>query len=293
MNETPGLEISRPQQMQNATMLLAFTGWMDGGEVSTGTIQRLIEQMRAPRFASIDPEGYYIYNFPGAMEIATLFRPQVQIEGGRIVQYLPPENSFHVDVEHRLVLFHGKEPHLNWRAFGQCLLEVARQTGVTRIIFVGSFGGSVPHTREPRLYATLSHDSLRPMLERYNLRPSTYAGPGSFATYLMTQVGHRNLEMLSLVAEIPGYLQGVNPTSIEAVTRRLAGMFNLEVDLPNLRHESDAWEAQVTAAVQKDDDLALRIRQLEQEYDDDLLDVTKAKTWFGDKEAEPPAAASG
>ena len=52
-----------------------------------------------------------------------------------------------------LVLFLGKEPNLNWRAFGDCILELARKVGVRRVLFVGSFGGAVPHTREPRLYA--------------------------------------------------------------------------------------------------------------------------------------------
>ena len=37
--------------------------------------------------------------------------------------------------------------------------------------------------------------------------------------------------MTSLVAEIPGYLQGRNPMSIEAVTRRLAKILQLPLDL--------------------------------------------------------------
>jgi proteasome assembly chaperone (PAC2) family protein len=220
------------------------------------------------------------------MEVAALFRPEVRIEGGRVLEFTPPANDFHFDPEHRLVLFQGKEPNLHWRSFGQCILQVARQTGVNRIVFVGSFGGSVPHTRQPRLYAAISDETLRPLLERYSLRPSSYTGPGSFATYLMTQVGHQGLEMLSLVAEIPGYLQGLNPSSIEAVIRRLAAMLSLEVDLPQLRQASDEWESRVTAAVEKDAELAERIRQLEQEYDDDLLE-TGGKTWFVDKDGEP------
>ena len=41
--------------------------------------------------------------------------------------------------------------------------------------------------------------------------------------------------MISLVAEIPSYLSGTNPYCIEAVTRRLAKMLNLRVDLDSLR----------------------------------------------------------
>ena len=49
--------------------------------------------------------------------------------------------------------------------------------------------------------------------------------------YLMTRAGPADLEMTSLVAEIPGYLQGRNPMSIEAVMRRLAKILRLPLDL--------------------------------------------------------------
>ena len=62
--------------------------------------------------------------------------------------------------------------------------------------------------------------------------------------------------MTSLVAEIPGYLQGANPVSIEAVTRRLAQILQLPLDLDSLRSASTDWELQVSSAVEQDDDLA-------------------------------------
>ena len=61
--------------MDNATLVLSFTGWMDGGNVSTGTVERLVDLLSARQVAQIDPEPFYIYNFPGPMEVAALFRP--------------------------------------------------------------------------------------------------------------------------------------------------------------------------------------------------------------------------
>jgi proteasome assembly chaperone (PAC2) family protein len=87
----------------------------------------------------------------------------------------------------------------------------------------------------------------------------------------MTQVAAAGLEMVSLVAEIPGYLQGTNPMSIEAVTRRLAKILKLSLDLDSLRAASTAWELQVSSAVEENQDLAGKVRQLEEEYDNDLL----------------------
>ena len=135
------------------------------------------------------------------------------------------------------MLFVGKEPNLRWRAFGECILRLGPRLGVRRILFVGSFGGSVPHTREPRLFVTCS--DAQPAARDGDIRRAAQRlrGPGSFTSYLMTQARAAGLEMVSLVAEIPGYLQGTNPLSIEAVTRRLAKILKLPLDLDSLRGE--------------------------------------------------------
>ena len=81
--------------------------------------------------------------------------------------------------------------------------------------------------------------------------------------------------MINIVCEIPGYLQGANPPSIDAVTRKLCHMLNLQVDLDALRRASDEWEVQVTQAVEKDSELAETVRRLEERYDNELIGKTE------------------
>jgi proteasome assembly chaperone (PAC2) family protein len=262
--------LDRPA-LHDATLLLAFSGWMDGGDVSTGTVRRLIDLLGADPLAEIDPEPFYIYNFPGSMELAALFRPRIEIEDGLIKTIEMPAATFHCHRPANLVLFLGKEPNLRWSAFAECIFELARTVGVGRILFVGSFGGSVPHTREPRLHVTCSDSGLLSEMEQYALRRTAYEGPGSFASYLLTRAGAAGLRMASLAAEIPGYLQGPNPVCIEAVTRRLAKVLRLPLDLAPLRAASTDWELAVSAAIEKDEDMAEKVRQLEEAYDNDLL----------------------
>jgi proteasome assembly chaperone (PAC2) family protein len=252
-------------------LILAFTGWMDGGDVSTGTVRRLVDLLHASPFAHIDPDPFYLYNFPGSMEVAALFRPGIKIEGGLITELDLPTNVFYCHEPANLVLFLGKEPNLRWVAFGDCVLEVCRRVGVRRVLFVGSFGGAVPHTREPRLYVTCSEARLLPEMSHYGLRRTGYKGPGSFSSYLLRRAPAAGLDMVSLVAEIPGYLQGRNPMSIEAMTRRLAKILRLPLELGALRAESTQWELQVSQAVEDDDELASTVRRLEEAYDDELL----------------------
>src|SRR5437763_17158654 len=97
------LEIKSAPTLQNATLLLALTGWMDGGDVSTGTVKRLMENRDLVDIAQIDPDSFYIFNFPGNMEIAALFRPEVKMRKG-LIRRAPkfPTNTFHADIANNL-----------------------------------------------------------------------------------------------------------------------------------------------------------------------------------------------
>ena len=244
---------------------------MDGGDVSTGTVERLVELLAAHEIARIDGEPFYIYNFPGSMEITALFRPHVKIEDGQVESVQMPANTFYCHRDGNLALFLGKEPNMHWRQFGDAIFAFARAVGVRRLLFVGSFGGNVPHTRQSRLYVTYSSEALLEEMQAYGVQKTNYEGPGSFTSYLLSRAPEVGLEMTLLVAEIPGYLQGPNPVSIEAVTRRLAQILQLPLDLDSLRSASTQWELQVSSAVEEDEDFAEKVRELEQAYDNELI----------------------
>jgi proteasome assembly chaperone (PAC2) family protein len=275
MPPTDALTIFNTPKLTDATMLLALTGWMDGGLVSTGTVKHLMSGRDLTRVAYIEPAGYYIENFPGSMEIASAFRPHVKYEDGVVVEFDVPNNEFLADPRANLAFFVGREPNVGWQPFAEHIFDVAKMIGVSRIIFMGSFGGTVPHTREPRMFGSVSELKLRPLLRSHGLKPTSYEGPASFATYLLTVAPRHGIEMLSIAAEIPGYLNGLNPLSIEAVTRRLAAMMNIPVNLADLREASTQWELKVSEAVEKDEDLAGTVRKLEEQYDNELIEATE------------------
>ena len=268
---TDTLRVLERPRLNDATLVLALGGWMDGGDVSTGTVRRLVDLLEAQPIAEIEPDSYYIYNLPGSMETASIIRPHVAIDGGILRNVDMPSARFYCAPKANLALFIGKEPNLRWRQFGDDVLRLAADLEVVRIVFVGSFGGAVPHTRQPRLYVSCSDEKLLREMLKFGVRPTEYEGPGSFTSYLMTRAATAGVRMTSLVAEIPGYLQGTNWTSIEAVTRRLAKILKLPLDLDSLRTASTEWEMQVSTAIDQNPELASKVRQLEDAYDDDLL----------------------
>jgi hypothetical protein len=268
---TDSLTVLNTPALSGSTLLLALTGWMDGGHVSTGTVRHLMQNRDLTAVARIEPGGFCIENLPGDMETAAMFRPEVKHVGGLVTHFDFGTNEFTADPKTNLAFFLGKEPNMNWAGFADCIFEICKKLDVKRIIFIGSFGGTVPHTREPRLFGSVSESALLPLLEQHAIRPSDYEGPGSFASYLVYRAPKQKLEMISIAAEIPGYLQGTNPLSIEAVTRRLGRLLGVPINLAELRAASTAWELQVTDAIEKDDDLAKTVRQLEDQYDNDLI----------------------
>jgi len=255
---------------------------MDGGKVSTGTIECLIEKLNAQKFAQIDPEGFYLYSFPAAMEITALFRPHTKIKDGLIKTYEAPTNTFYASEQHNLILFLGEEPNLHWQQFAECIFSLSSKFAVSTIYFIGSVAGLVPHTREPRLFCSVSDEKLKETIRHYGVNFANYEGPASIVTYLTSNAPNHSLAMASLVATIPAYVQGNNPKCVEAVTRRLAGILGLKLELDDLRDISDEFEKKLTDVVQNQPELASNITKLEEDYDNEIFDseMGELKKWL-------------
>ncbi|MEZ6194076.1 MAG: PAC2 family protein [Phycisphaerales bacterium] len=269
----PPLHFDELPKMSGARMVLALNGWMDGGEVSTGTVGWLIDQLGAKQIAHMDPDPFYLVNFPGSMEVTAMFRPHVDINDGLIDEYQEATNTFFAAPEHNLVLFQGEEPNNAWQLYTDCVFHVAQQVGVESVYFIGSFGGAVPHTREPRLFATVSDAVIKPKLETLGIKFSNYEGPASVATHLLTRASKAGVTMANLSAEIPAYIEGINAKSIEAVARKLGALLDLPLNFDQLRKTSDRWEKRLSKAVSKKEELLEHIQKLEEDYDHEVFDT--------------------
>jgi proteasome assembly chaperone (PAC2) family protein len=276
------LNIYNKPKLCKPRLLLGFSGWMDGGEVSTGTVKCLIDKLDARRFAEINPTGFYIYSFPGSMEITALFRPRTQIKDGIIESYEIPANTFFCSEKDNLIIFLGKEPNLNWEEFSECIFSVCAEFGVEMIYFIGSVASLVPHTREPRLFCSVSESGLKETFQHYGVKFTNYEGPASIITYLTANCSKQDIKMVSLVAAIPAYVQGSNPKCIEAVTRRIAGMLELEMDFDDLMTMSDEFEKKLDDVVQEQPELESNIHKLEEDYDNEIFnnEMGDLKNWL-------------
>ena len=264
------LQIDYMPDLTDARMLLGFSGWMNGGEVSTGTITFLEESLGAKPFGRIEPDEFYIYHFPGPMELAAHFRPHARIEEGLVTEFEEPENEFFCAENQNLILFRGKEPNMRWDAYADCLFDVAENANVREIYFIGSVGGLVPHTREPVFWTSMSEEGPRESLIDAGFSPTNYDGPSSFSTYLMTRARKRGMRMASCVCAIPSYVEGRNVKCIEAITRKLVGLMDMPLDLSGLEAETTEFLRGLDKALKVNTKFAERVRQLEKFYDEEV-----------------------
>jgi len=279
------LKIEREPRFNKPRLVMGLSGWMDGGDVSTGTIKYLREKLSAKEFAHIEPEGFYIYNFPGSMEISALFRPNTQIKNGIVQEFELPKNNFYYCDKQDLVFFSGREPNLNWEQYGDCVFGLCARFNIQQILFIGSVAGLTPHTREPRMTFSLSDEKLKTLVTGPGLRFSNYEGPASIITYLTHRAHREGVDMLSMAAEIPAYVQGYNPTCIESAVRHVSRLLDLQVNLDELREICDEFEGKLTNIVNNQPELAKKIGELEQDYDNQIFDneMGDLKDWLQQK----------
>jgi len=258
-------------QLQSPRMILGFSGWMDGGYVSTGTIIYLKNKLEAVKFAEINPHPYYIYNMPGSMEEVAQFRPYAKIADGLITEFQFPQNEFFADSKNNLILFSGKEPNLNWDRFCQIFFSLCEEYNIHDIYFIGSVNGLTPHTREPRIYCSISEEKLKELLDGEDIRYSNYEGSSSFVTYCTYLAKERNIRMINLITDVPMYIHAANPKGIITVVKKLTSLLKIQLDLSDLQPLIDQFDNNMIEVMREQPELAKQVKKLEENYDNEIV----------------------
>ena len=251
----------------NAPYLVAgFAGWPDGGGVSTGVVDFLTSYLAAERIGEITLDDMYINSSP-----ALASRPIVTVKEGLIHSLYFPGNEFFAwqnqGGAHDLVLLQGIEPDLHWQQFVEALLECIQIFEVERVYTIGGYLDYAPHTRVPRVHATVTHKFLQEELRQYDVDFNEYEGPTSIQAYLLSHCQERGIEGIGLWGGTPSYIQGSYPKVAHAMLCLLSEIWHLPFELGTFEEQLEELESSLHEQIDSSPELADYIKHLEQAYD--------------------------
>ena len=250
-------------------MVCAWSGWSDAGESATRALHHLTQELGAKKFAEIDPEEFYIF---------TEERPMVENDddGGRRLVW-PTNEFFYWKSEEEqfpdLVVLIGTEPHLKWRTYTSLVADVAQALNVDMLMTVGALLDEVPHTREPMVLGTTTHDDLGPryskVLRRYK-RPN-YEGPSGMTSATIDEFARRGIKAVSVWGHAPRYLQGAqNPAITLGIVEEIEKFSNILVENERLGDEAFDFRTRVDYALENTPKAVEYVQSLEERYDSEM-----------------------
>ena len=249
-------------------IMVGLKGWLNAGEVSTGSVDYLRRKLGADPFAYIEPAGFYIYQIPSTTAEQTM-RPLVKIKDGLVKKLELPRNEFFYwksGAAHDLILFLGVEPNLDWPEYAQAILDVSRQFKAPRIYSLGGIFDQVPHTRKTRILATVSHPQLKEELKAF-ARFTDYEGPSSFNTMLLSLACEQGIEMAGVSARAPLYIQDMNAKACYDLLQNLLASAGYGIDLRDLRVTGEALVEMMDTAFSQNTTALEQLKRLEEQFD--------------------------
>jgi len=227
-------------ELERPVLVAAFSGWPDAAEVGSGALAYLIRTLGAKRFATLDPEPFYVFGES---------RPTTLVIGGGERALTWPASEFFAarDPSGRdLVLFLAREPNVRWHEYLQAVLDLAERLQVGPLVSLGGTYDRVSHRGAATVSGWSPTPELRHSLASLGVRFTNYEGPSSIQAALMEACTRRGIAGASLWGHAPHYVSGIaNPKVAHTVLLRLVELLGLQVDLDALAVAGRDMEAQI------------------------------------------------
>jgi proteasome assembly chaperone (PAC2) family protein len=247
-------------QLRNPVLLVALRGLFDISGVATSALDWMVKERDYVIVADIDPDPFFDF---------TQERPEVFIddEGQRRLRWA--ENEFFVirypEGVRDIVVLNGVEPHINWRTFSECVVEVARKLKCSLVVSLGAAAEQVPHTRVPFVVGSTTNEDLA---QRLGLSRPQYQGPTGVAGVLLEALDTANIANVSLRVGVPHYLMNAqHPKSAAALLQHLQHVLGIPTDHQQLVDEISRWQELHDAAVEGDAQATAYVAMLERDHD--------------------------
>jgi proteasome assembly chaperone (PAC2) family protein len=252
-------------------LVCGLDGWLNSGDVAVGGIKYLIEHFQAKPLAEIQTSRYHVYQIPGIYSA----RPSFKMEEGVIKETTFPKNQFYYAgnpaSEHDIIFFLGTEPNLYWEEYGNTVLSLARNFGVTRIYTIGAIYDRSPYNREPNITCTCTSPKIRDEMEKYSVIMSSREGTATINLMLLYAFQKGSLDGVNLTVRVPYYPEfnvvlDYSPRSIKAVLERLNHLMKLGLNFNNLDTKISEIDGKLDSIRNSNAEFNTYMKELEKNY---------------------------
>jgi predicted ATP-grasp superfamily ATP-dependent carboligase len=240
-------------RLERPILLLAYSGWSDGGDAATTAVRHLIRQLEPRRLAWIDTEDFLDF---------TVCRPQVRLRGGHREVAWPRHEFFCAELEsgRDLILGAGVEPHLRWRHYANTVVELVQEARVELVLLLGAFLDDVIYSQPTQVYVYSPHPATA---RDFDTEPPVYEGPTGMLGVLGEALALADVPVVNLWARIPHYVSTrPNPRAALALLQHSEALGDLHFELGALEADAAKFDAAVAELIASDPDLAAYVREL-------------------------------
>ncbi len=249
--------------LRNPLAVAGFHGWSNAGNVSSDTVEYLIDVLNPGVFARLNEEPFI--NF-------TLERPLGQIEDGVIHDLESMTTDLfswsNPDGEHDLILMLGREPHYNWPGFSRILLDAMAKLDVKRLYTLGGVQDTISHTAPPIVSVVGSSPHVVVEASRLDesIRSAEYYGPVSIHSFLIRACTEVGMEGVSLWGHVPAYLQK-SPRLVAKMITILNNALGMRCTTEDLIQKSIELDRKIHDALLRDPNLKRFVDTVERQRD--------------------------
>ena len=255
-------DIDPDRPLTSPVAIAGFEGWNDAGEAASGVVNHLSIAWQATPIGAIDPEDYYDFQ---------VNRPVVDIEDGRTQRLIWPTTRISLarteasGLPRDIVLVHGIEPNMRWRAFCDEIVGGLTHLGVELVVMLGALLAEAAHTRPVPVSVGSSNAKL---MADTGVGRVDYKGPTGIVGVLQHICNGAGIPSVSLWAQVPHYVaQPPSPKATLALLRSVEDVLDVPLPLADLPEEARAWERGVDELAQQDAEVAEYVRTLEEAKD--------------------------
>jgi proteasome assembly chaperone (PAC2) family protein len=258
--------------LQAPSLVIGFAGWANAAGLSVEVVSQLQSLLNTDAIGTVEAPECYVITNPSLAH-----RPITTIRGGLVEDLRQPTTEVHVlqsaGAQPELLLIQGLEPDLHWQEYVEALWSLIGRFGVRCVYTIGSYYDQIPHTRPPHVSAVVSDLRLKAALRSQHVDFTSYEGPTSIQTFLLSTCQQRQIEGVSLWGGVPPYLQGSYPRGVVRILSVLSKLIGVSIDSSALQSWVSEFEDVLQQQMAKNDELQAFVKQLEAAYDQTMTDT--------------------